>query len=501
MIGAVPATAQTLASPLDDTSAADIVVTAERTRSGIVASGHQVTTIDRQQIELARTASDTLSTILAKTVPGLADSSRTITDFGQTLRGRSALILVDGVPYNTNRDSARNLISLDPSTITQVEVLRGSSAIYGSGATGGIIAINTRPAGGPLRFETILAGTGSLSNQSTDSLGGRVQQFVSGSAGALDFIVNGGYQRIGAGFDGNGDRRAPEPSQGDLFDSNVWNIGGKAGLSLGDAYLQLSASHYRANQNTDFVSDPAVDRLLAGTASARPLRGIQLADQNQLHSTVVTANMAMRDVLGSRLTALGYYRDFFSRYTPFDARGIANRGRNVDQVTQNSQVFGGRLTIETPLAERTSLIWGADINREKSDMPLDVFDPVAYDQSRGLVFNRTVTLIYMPELITLTYGVFVQAQHRFADWFAVEGGARYDRADARFDDFVPLSQLRAARPATIPGGTIAYGAWTFNGSATVTPVEGQDIFHLLPRVPTARYWAATAQRQCRVQHR
>ena len=171
MIGAVPATAQTLASPLDDTSAADIVVTAERTRSGIVASGHQVTTIDRQQIELARTASDTLSTILAKTVPGLADSSRTITDFGQTLRGGSALILVDGVPYNTNRDSARNLISLDPSTITQVEVLRGSSAIYGSGATGGIIAINTRPAGGPLRFETILAGTGSLSNQSTDSLG------------------------------------------------------------------------------------------------------------------------------------------------------------------------------------------------------------------------------------------------------------------------------------------------------------------------------------------
>lgn len=476
LTGATAAGAQTTDPQQDEATAADIVVTAERTRSGIISSGHQVTTIDREEIELARTASDTLSTILAKTVPGLADSSRTITDFGQTLRGRGALILVDGVPYNTNRDSARNLNSLEPASIAQVQVLRGSSAIYGSGATGGIISINTRPAGGPLRLETVLAGTGSLSNLTSGSLGGRVQQFVSGSAGALDFIVNGGYQRIGGGFDGNGDRRAPEPSQGDLFDSDVWNVGGKAGLRLGGAYLQLSASHYRADQDTDFVSDPAVDRLTAGTASARPLRGIVLADQNQLHSTVVTANLAVRDVLGSRLTALGYYRDFFSRYTPFDARGIATRGRNVDQVTQNSQVFGGRLTIETPLAARTSLTWGGDINRERSDMPLDVFDPVAYDASRGLVFNRTATLIYMPELTTLTYGGFVQAQHRFANWLAVEGGARYDRARARFDDFVPLSQLRAARPGTIPGGTIAYDAWTFNGSATVTPVAGQDVF-------------------------
>lgn len=476
LMGATTAAAQTVGPRREDANVDDIVVTAERTRSGIVASGHQLITIDQAEIELARTASDTLSTILAKTVPGLADSSRTITDFGQTLRGRGALILVDGVPYNTNRDSARNLISLEPSSIAQVQVLRGSSAIYGSGATGGIISINTRPAGGPLRLETVLAGTGSLSNLTADSLGGRVQQFVSGSAGSLDFIVNGGYQRIGGGFDGNGDRRAPEPSQGDLFDSNVWNVGGKAGLRLGGAYVQFSASHYRADQNTDFVSDPAVDRLPAGAAAARPLRGIRLADQNQLHSTVMTANLAARDVFGSRLTLLGYYRDFFSRYTPFDARGIATRGRNVDQVTQNSQVFGGRLTVETPLAERTSVTWGGDINREKSDMPLDVFDPVAYDANRGLVFNRTATLIYMPELTTLTYGGFVQAQHRFADWLAIEGGARYDRARARFDNFVPLSQLRATRPGTIPGGTIAYGAWTLNGSATMTPVEGQDVF-------------------------
>ena len=455
----------------------DIVVTAQRTRGGIVAPGHQITTIDRGRLESDRTVSDTVSTVLAKAVPGLADSSRTITDFGQTLRGRGALVLVDGVPYNTNRDSARNLISLDPSNIERIEVLRGGSAIYGSGATGGIISINTRPAGGPLRLETVLAGTASLSNLTSDGLGGRVQQYLTGSAGSFDFALNGGYQRIGGGFDGAGDRRAPEPSQGDLFDSDVWNVAGKVGVRLGGGLqLQLSASHYRAHQDTDFASDPAPGRLPAASALARPIAGLVLADQNQIRSTVVTANATARDVLGSRVALLGYYRDLFTRFTPFDARGVATRGRNVDQVTQNSGVYGGRVTIDTPIAEGTSVTWGGDLNHETSDMPDDVFDPLAYDASGGLVFNRTGTLIYMPELRTLTYGGFVQTQHRFADWFAIDGGARYDRARARFDDFVPLSQYRAANPVTIRGGSVAFDAWTLNASATVTPIEGQDLY-------------------------
>lgn len=474
---AAPAIAQDIAGPVGDTRTGEILVTAQRSQSRIVAPGHQITTIDRERIEADRTVSDTLSTVLAKAVPGLADSSRTITDFGQTLRGRGALVLVDGVPYNTNRDSARNLISLDPSNIERIEVLRGGSAIYGSGATGGIISINTRPAGGPLKIETVVSGTAALSNLIDDGLGGRVQQFLSGSAGALDFAVDGGYRRIGGSFDGRGDRRAPEPSQGDLFDSDVWNIGGKAGVRIGDGgYLQVSASHYRAEQNTRFAADPAPGRRPPGSALARPLEGLVLADQNQVRSTVLTANASARDLFGSRVTLLGYYRDFFTRFTPFDARGVATRGRNVDQVMQNSKVYGSRLTIETPLGERTSITWGGDLNHETSDMPDDIFDPVAYDASGGLVFNRIATLIYMPELKTLTYGGFVQAQHRFADWLAIDAGARYDRARATFDDFVPLSQLRASNPVTISGGRIAFDAWTFNASATVTPVAGHDFY-------------------------
>ncbi|MFI7964018.1 TonB-dependent siderophore receptor, partial [Acinetobacter baumannii] len=62
-------------------------------------SAKQVTKLDEKQIELLRNGSSgNIATVLAKAVPGLSDSSRTITDYGQTLRGRNALILVDGVP-------------------------------------------------------------------------------------------------------------------------------------------------------------------------------------------------------------------------------------------------------------------------------------------------------------------------------------------------------------------------------------------------------------------
>ena len=75
----------------------------------------QVTKLDEKQIELLKNGSSgNIATVLAKAVPGLSDSSRTITDYGQTLRGRNALILVDGVPMNLTRDTSRGLSSIDP---------------------------------------------------------------------------------------------------------------------------------------------------------------------------------------------------------------------------------------------------------------------------------------------------------------------------------------------------------------------------------------------------
>lgn len=454
-----------------------VEVTAQRTNSTMIRPTRQSTVIEREEFNELRQASDSLATVLSKAVPGMADSSRTITDFGQTLRGRNTLVLVDGIPLNTNRDSARNMAALNLASIDKVEVLRGSSAIYGAGASGGIIAITTRPAGGAPYAETTVSLRSPLSRIGSDGLGGEVSHYMSGSSGAVDYAFNAGLQHIGGSYDGKGKRIAPEPSQGDLFDSDNYTFGGKIGLRIDrNQRVQFAASRYVAEQDSDYGSDPSVARLPAGTAVARPVKGLRLDDQNQLRNTLLSASYQHQDIAGSALSTQLYYRDYFTRFTPFDARAVSTRGNNVDQVMQNSEVWGGRATLDTPLADNLKLLWGLDFNQERSDMPDDFFNAAAYDASGGVVFERTRTMMYMPPLTTRSIGGFAQLQYKLNQRWALEGGLRYEHARARFDDFVPLSQIRAASPRAVRGGALSYDAWMANVGAVFKPVRGQELY-------------------------
>ncbi|MGV5525120.1 TonB-dependent siderophore receptor [Pseudomonas sp. XP1] len=458
---------------------AQMEITASRTSSSLVSATRQSTVLEHEQLQELRQGSESLATVLAKAIPGMSDSSRTVTEYGQTLRGRSMLVMVDGVPLNTNRDSSRNLANIDPALIERVEVIRGSSAIYGSGATGGIISITTRPAGGENRAETSLGATSPLSRLGSDGLGGQFQQYFAGSQGAVDYSFDFGTRHIGASYDAHGDRIAPEPSQGDLFDSNIYNIGGKLGLHIDENQrIQLAVSHYDARQDTDYATDPSVAELPAGSVPANAIKGLDLDEQNRIRNTLVNLEYENLDILGSRLSAQLYYRDYFTRFTPFDARAVATRGGNVDQIMQNSEVFGSRLTLRTPLGDSgsTELVWGGDYNQERSDMPLDVFDPAAYDASGGLVFDKTGKLTYMPPLRTRSAGAFAQLQHRFDEHWSIDGGLRYEYSTAEFDDFVPLSESTAASPVTVKGGDIHYDAVLSNLGIVYSPVLGQEIY-------------------------
>ncbi|SUD39073.1 putative siderophore receptor [Ectopseudomonas mendocina] len=452
-------------------------VTATRTSSSLVPQVRQVDVIEREKLEQLRQGSDSLATLLAKVTPGMSDSSRTITDYGQTLRGRTMLILVDGVPLNTNRDSSRNLASIDPALIERVEVVHGSSAIYGAGATGGIVNITTRPAGGESRAETTLRGSSSLTQLDSDSLGGELQHHLSGAQGKVDYAFDLGVRHVGGSFDADGKRIAPEPSQGDLFDSNSFNIGGKLGLRIDeDQRIQLALSHSDAKQDSDYTADPAVATLPAGSVPAQPLKGLKLDTQNRIKNTLANLQYDHADLLGSRLSAQLYYRDYFTRFTPFDARGVATRGRFVDQVMQNSEILGSRFTLSTTLGENTELVWGGDFNHERSDMPLDIFDAARYDASGGRYFEKIGKLTYMPELTTISTGAFAQLRHRINEQWSVDGGLRYEYATAEFDDFVPLSEIRNASPATVSGGKVRYDDVLGNLGVVYSPLAGQEIY-------------------------
>lgn len=447
---------------------------------GVQEKSKQTTKIDEKQLELLKQGSaGNIGTVLAKTVPGLADSSRTITDFGQTLRGRNALILVDGIPLNLSRETSRGLSGIDPESIQNIEVIRGSNAIYGGGATGGIISITTKSAGGEPTAKTVVGFQTPLTNFSHDALSADIHQYFSGSLNDWDYALDFGYKRTGSSYDASGDRIAPEPSQGDLFDSDAYSIGGKLGYHIDDnQYIQLSANYYTADQDSEYASDPSVAKLPAGSVPAKAIKGLKLADQNQNESLVYNLTYKNKDLLGSNFDSQIYYRDFYTRFNPTDGRNQANRANTINQGYQENDVFGSRFTFNTPLhfLGDSSLVWGGDFIREQSEMPLDTFDPAIYDQSGGLEFVKNENIIYLPELTTQSVGVFAQLKHRFNDQWSAEIGARYEDSFAEVDDFIPLTQANKLNPYTVKGGKVKADAWLYNASVTFSPVEEHSIY-------------------------
>ncbi|MGJ7489355.1 TonB-dependent siderophore receptor [Variovorax sp. ZT4R33] len=475
----VPSSADASDSPESSAALREIVVTDQRVGGSLMQPTRQVTVIEGEELDDLRATSPNLGAMLAKSVPGMSDSSRNLTDFGQTLRGRNVLVLVDGIPLNTNRDASRNLVNVEPSRIERIEVLRGSNAIYGSGATGGIVSVTTRPVSGEPVVQTTIGVDASLSHLSRDGLGGQIQQYMSGRGEVIDYEVDLSARRVGSSYDGHGDRIAPDASQGDLFDSNTFSIGGKLGLRIdADQRLQFSASYLRAHQQSSYASDPSVNRAPLGSVAARAIKGLVLDEQNQVENTMLSASYEHKNLYGSSVSAMLYGRDNFTRFAPSDSRSNPNRGGNVDQVMQNNKVVGGRLTVDTPLGGGgdSRVVWGTDFIRERSNMPIDVFNPTLYDASGGLVFRRIGQQIYMPWTQTQSAGAFAQLQHRLSDRWSAEAGLRYEKAQASFDDFQPLSQSRLARPAIVRGGEVSYDALLYNAGVSFKPVKGHEFY-------------------------
>ncbi len=237
----------------------DLVITATRTAENPEEVPRSVTVVTRDQIEEQTSLSRNLGDILGQLVPGLAPPTQSLSEFGQSLRGRNPLVLIDGVPQSSNRNAFRNIETIDPDVVERIEVLRGPTAIYGDGATGGIINIITRSgAEEPNRFTVDGGLTGSLSHFD-DSLGGNIQLLRTGQSGKFDYILSGSFEKVGGLFDAEGDRIPPDllSSQGSLADTNTINLFGKIGWDFGPDRLQLTVNHLDTDQNTDFYHRPS----------------------------------------------------------------------------------------------------------------------------------------------------------------------------------------------------------------------------------------------------
>jgi iron complex outermembrane receptor protein len=248
----------------------EIVVTASRTEEKVTNVPRSVTVIDREEIEQQTRLSRNLTDILGFTVPGLSPSNQSIGSFGQNLRGRSVSVLIDGVPQTANLQTFnRELRTIDPAAIERIEVIRGSSASYGSQGTGGVINIITRrPSEEGLISQTYAGVNTSLTN-SEDSFGYELQHLISAREDNFDVTASFSIATTGAFYDAEGDRIPVFELGGDS--STTLNGLLKFGVDLSpDQRLQLTFNHFDDSQAPDVISDPIVDEL-PGTQKARAL--------------------------------------------------------------------------------------------------------------------------------------------------------------------------------------------------------------------------------------
>ncbi len=445
-----------------------VVVSATRQSMAASELAHAVTVIEREELETQWRTAANLGEVLAKTVPGMAPASQTLTNFNQTLRGRNLLVLIDGIPQNTSRNISRDLMNIDPANIERIEVLRGGSAVYGSGAAGGVVNIITRR--NRSQAVTKLELQSALSKVTGDGLGYRGEQSVGGARGDLDYGANLAWEEQGAFYDGNGRRIAPEPSQGDMSDTGTWSLGGKLNWHLPTGTLTLSGSHLDAKQDTDYASDPAVDDVPPGEARAKAISGLHLNEQNRTRNSLLNLAWHAGDTRVGAVDAQLYYRDYHARFTPFDARGIPSWGALV-QTYLDSESYGGRLTVNTDLSETALLRWGLDSGREKTEMPVTTYDGSAYDNSGGLVYIDTGDRLFMPPVTQDTVAVFAQLEHNFSDQLRGEAGVRYEYAEASFNDFTTLGEGNQ-----IEGGEVDFDDVLFNAGLIYALNDTVDVY-------------------------
>ena len=121
-----------------------MVVIGSRAPTSISELPGTVWVIEREQLDQQTQAGVPLKEALGQLIPGLDIGSQGRTNNGQNLRGRSVLVMIDGVSLNSSRGISRQFDSIDPFNIERIEVMSGASAVYGGGATGGIINIVTK---------------------------------------------------------------------------------------------------------------------------------------------------------------------------------------------------------------------------------------------------------------------------------------------------------------------------------------------------------------------
>lgn len=451
--------------PPTDQMLPETVVTESRVERPISETTRSLTVLDRQDIERETAISRDIGDLLGKNVPGMATSTEALGNFSQTLRGRKFLVLIDGVPISTPlRDGARDVKTINQEALEQVEVLRGGSAVYGFGATGGIVQYRTRETESGNKIEGFSDVRLEVSSEevSNDSLQTSTSHGVQGKIDQFNYLFNATISDRNLFFDSEGDRIPSEPltNQGGLADTLEWNVLAKTGYEFNDEQerIQILVNNYDIEQDSDTVTQPGNFRT---RRKAVGVPGDPQGKNMKTEKTIAQLKYTNDRVLNSRLKLNTYYMDLLTRF------GFAG-GFFQSQSESETERYGTRLTMNTPLAEEggAELIWGLDaLNQELQQNPIAGSNLAGTDP--------------VPLTDTTALAGFTQLQVPLGDLVDLRAGARHEQFWLSVDDYSNVggpNDRNFTGPNTVEGGDLRFNETLFKATGVIHVGDKTDLF-------------------------
>jgi iron complex outermembrane recepter protein len=417
------------------------VTTGTRSEKAIDKIPGAVSVITQKEVETSRILTEDATAVLARTIPGYAESSQAMSNSGETLRGRTALRLFDGVPQTSPlREGNRSGTFTDLGVIGRIEVINGPSAAEGIGASGGIINYISKT---PTKMGTeVTLSTRYTTQFEDDSDGYKVGIDVAHKNDRYDLLFASSYIDRGMTYDGNG-RRIGLNTSGSVADSEAENIFLKVGANFGrneSQRLQASLSRFHIIGKGNYILvDGDRNRGLTNTSERGQPLGAKTEFNNFRQGAV---NYTHGDLWGGSLTLHLYKADQAMRFV---AEGgddrqdplIAPLGTLIDQ----SEIHSKKKGLRSSYARQDFLVRGLEVRGG-----VDVVEDIT-DQNLALTGR-----LWVPPMKYQSTAPWVQLSYDYGP-VTVTGGLRREDGELSVDTYT-TTYFR--NRVTVQGGTLEY---------------------------------------------
>jgi len=424
----------------------EVIVSSTRTKETLGKTPVSVTILNAQEIQTQAGINPNLSNMLTWAVPGLGFANNTTSNIGQTLRGRNVLVLVDGIPQSTPlRAGGRDFRTIDPAVIERVEVIKGSTSIYGNGADGGLINYITKRPGADKKLGSIttIGNSGNLVGMK-NSLGGRFSQQFYGTSGKLDYVVSGLYDQTGVFKDASGEVISPYYGLGETKSYNGFT---KLGYNVNEKNrFEVMYNYFGSRQSSDYVPQEG----LYGVTPTIGVKGEVLGvDQGTRYNHNGNLSYFSKELFGkTSLEANAYVQSFKTIYGYDDF--FYGGGQSVIE----SNKKGVRANLITPFELKNvagSVTYGFDLLNDITSQPL--------------VDGRS----WVPRMDMKNLAPYAQLNTSIFNAFSFKAGMRYENITINVQDFNTLATgPDNAGSIAVQGGKLDYNALTFNAGLRYT---------------------------------